>query len=101
MSDHLPWVARGRAGTHGGKTEVRADERDDEFDTAGDDRAAWRPDDPIDESATAGARVDSNGIVTAWSEGARRLLGYRSTEVIGRPRHHCSQGSRPSRRFVP
>ncbi|MGQ4334757.1 SpoIIE family protein phosphatase [Streptomyces hayashii] len=54
-------------------------------DTAGDDRAAWRPDDPIDESATAGACVDSEGTVTRWSEGARRLLGYRSTEVIGRP----------------
>ncbi|MET7679786.1 SpoIIE family protein phosphatase [Streptomyces sp. NPDC005423] len=54
-------------------------------DTAGDDPAAWRPDDPIDTSATARARLDANGIVTGWSEGARRLLGYRSAEVIGRP----------------
>ncbi|MCX4860475.1 SpoIIE family protein phosphatase [Streptomyces canus] len=52
--------------------------------TADDDRAAGRPDDLIDESATARATVDPDGIVTGWSEGARRLLGYRPTEVIGR-----------------
>lgn len=65
-------------------------------DTAGDDRAAWRPDDPIEESATAGAGVDSNGIVTRWSEGARRLLGYRSTEVIGRPAASLLAGKPPA-----
>ncbi|MFH9550158.1 SpoIIE family protein phosphatase [Streptomyces sp. NPDC017435] len=64
-------------------------------DTAGDDRATWRPDDPIDESATASAGVDSNGIVTGWSEGARRLLGYRSTEVIGRPAASLLAGEPP------
>ncbi|MFD3502599.1 SpoIIE family protein phosphatase [Streptomyces sp. NPDC058676] len=53
--------------------------------TADDDRAAWRPDDPVDESATARATVDPHGIVTGWSRGARRLLGYRSAEVVGRP----------------
>ncbi|RRR87553.1 PAS domain S-box protein [Streptomyces sp. RP5T] len=53
--------------------------------TGGDDRAARRPGDPVDESATAGARVDAHGIVTGWSEGARRLLGYRAAEVVGRP----------------
>ncbi|MFL5998670.1 MAG: SpoIIE family protein phosphatase [Streptomyces sp.] len=51
---------------------------------ADDDRAAWLPEDPVDESATASATVDPHGIVTGWSEGARRLLGYRSAEVIGR-----------------
>lgn len=65
-------------------------------DTAGDDRAAWRPDDPIDESATAGACVDANGIVTRWSEGARRLLGYRSTEVVGRPAASLLAGEPPA-----
>ncbi|MFF7266352.1 SpoIIE family protein phosphatase [Streptomyces sp. NPDC008159] len=53
--------------------------------TADDDRAAWQPRDTVNEAATARATVDPNGIVTGWSEGARRLLGYRSAEVIGRP----------------
>ncbi|MFF9121311.1 SpoIIE family protein phosphatase [Streptomyces massasporeus] len=39
----------------------------------------------VDEAATAKALVDGHGIVTGWSEGARRLLGYRAAEVIGRP----------------
>ncbi|MFG2810864.1 SpoIIE family protein phosphatase [Streptomyces massasporeus] len=39
----------------------------------------------VDEAATAEAFVDGQGIVTGWSEGARRLLGYRASEVIGRP----------------
>jgi PAS domain S-box-containing protein len=51
--------------------------------TAGDDRAAWSKG-PVDEAATARATVDRRGIVTGWSEGARRLLGYRSSEVVGR-----------------
>ncbi len=37
----------------------------------------------IDEAATARAVVDGHGVVTAWNEGARRLLGYRAPEVIG------------------
>ncbi|MGW3985329.1 SpoIIE family protein phosphatase, partial [Streptomyces mirabilis] len=28
--------------------------------------------------------IDSNGTITAWSDGARRLLGYSSVEVVGR-----------------
>ncbi|WP_367318895.1 SpoIIE family protein phosphatase [Streptomyces sp. HUAS ZL42] len=34
---------------------------------------------------TATATVDGRGVVTGWSEGARRLLGYGSSEVVGRP----------------
>ncbi|MEY9834836.1 SpoIIE family protein phosphatase [Streptacidiphilus sp. EB103A] len=49
-----------------------------------DDRAAWPEEDPVDGAATARATVDPRGIVTGWSEGARRLLGYRSAEVVGR-----------------
>ncbi|MEE1799327.1 SpoIIE family protein phosphatase [Streptomyces sp. JV176] len=52
--------------------------------TTGDDRPP-RPEDPAAGAATARATVDPRGIVTGWSEGARRLLGYRSSEVVGRP----------------
>ncbi|MFF6879864.1 SpoIIE family protein phosphatase [Streptomyces sp. NPDC012474] len=38
----------------------------------------------VDEAATARVVVDGRGVVTAWNEGARRLLGYRAPEVIGR-----------------
>ncbi|GAA3482048.1 SpoIIE family protein phosphatase [Streptomyces yanii] len=31
------------------------------------------------------ATTDEQGIVTGWSEGARRLLGYRPEDVVGRP----------------
>ncbi|MGW4562202.1 PAS domain-containing protein, partial [Streptomyces sp. NPDC004561] len=34
---------------------------------------------------TATATVDEQGILTGWSEGARRLLGYDSSAVVGRP----------------
>ncbi|MZF86084.1 SpoIIE family protein phosphatase [Streptomyces sp. SID5643] len=37
----------------------------------------------VDEAATARAVVDGHGVVTAWNEGAGRLLGYRAPEVIG------------------
>ncbi|WP_234311766.1 SpoIIE family protein phosphatase [Streptomyces griseus] len=39
----------------------------------------------MDEAATATAVVDGRGLVTAWSAGARRLLGYPASEVVGRP----------------
>src|ERR1043166_5569872 len=32
----------------------------------------------------ASAAVDGHGLVTAWSAGARRLLGYEPVEVVGR-----------------
>lgn len=52
-----------------------------------------RPSSPSGEWARAGiapqepctATVDERGIVTAWSEGAGRLLGYGPAEVVGRP----------------
>ncbi|MFF7972170.1 SpoIIE family protein phosphatase [Streptomyces sp. NPDC007905] len=34
---------------------------------------------------TATATIDEQGILTGWSEGARRLLGYESSAVVGRP----------------
>ncbi|MEU3860911.1 SpoIIE family protein phosphatase [Streptomyces sp. NPDC028722] len=34
---------------------------------------------------TATATIDDRGILTGWSEGARRLLGYDSSVVVGRP----------------
>ncbi|MFE7834746.1 SpoIIE family protein phosphatase [Streptomyces sp. NPDC057474] len=46
-----------------------------------------RPDesDASPESAfTATATINEQGIVTGWSEGARRLLGYTASEVAGR-----------------
>ncbi|MFI5764211.1 SpoIIE family protein phosphatase [Streptomyces sp. NPDC051563] len=36
-------------------------------------------------TATATATVSEQGIVTGWSEEARRLLGYAPAEVVGRP----------------
>ncbi|MFJ9830497.1 SpoIIE family protein phosphatase [Streptomyces sp. NPDC101169] len=34
---------------------------------------------------TATATIDEQGILTSWSEGARRLLGYEDAAVVGRP----------------
>ncbi|POX62372.1 ATPase [Streptomyces sp. Ru62] len=34
---------------------------------------------------TATATIDEQGVLTGWSEGARRLLGYDSPAVVGRP----------------
>jgi PAS domain S-box-containing protein len=42
-------------------------------------------DDVVDEARTARAAVDDHGIVTGWSEGARRLLGYPPGEIVGQP----------------
>ncbi|MFB7270286.1 SpoIIE family protein phosphatase [Streptomyces sp. NPDC056244] len=38
----------------------------------------------VDEEFTARVTVDSRGVVTGWNDGARRLLGYRAPEVVGR-----------------
>ncbi|MFE0512257.1 SpoIIE family protein phosphatase [Streptomyces sp. NPDC058964] len=38
-----------------------------------------------DPAASATAVVDAQGIVTGWSPGAERLLGYPRQEVVGRP----------------
>ncbi|UUU33709.1 SpoIIE family protein phosphatase [Streptomyces sp. CA-210063] len=39
----------------------------------------------IDEAATARVTLDEQGTVTGWGTGAERLLGYRATEIVGRP----------------
>ncbi|MGY0055873.1 SpoIIE family protein phosphatase [Streptomyces sp. LZ34] len=44
-----------------------------------------RSDDLFDEASTARATIDERGIVTGWSEGARRLLGHPGAAVVGRP----------------
>ncbi|UGQ11676.1 SpoIIE family protein phosphatase [Yinghuangia sp. ASG 101] len=49
--------------------------------------APWPPD-PVDASRTASAVVDPRGVVTEWSTGAVRLLGYTSAEMVGRPAAH-------------
>ncbi|SES27303.1 PAS domain S-box-containing protein [Streptomyces sp. yr375] len=38
-----------------------------------------------DDPLTARAVVDDHGMIAEWSEGARKLLGYPSAQVIGRP----------------
>lgn len=47
--------------------------------------AGNRPGDLIDAVCTSTATVDNRGVITGWSEGARRLLGYRHEEILGRP----------------
>ncbi|MFF4582471.1 SpoIIE family protein phosphatase [Streptomyces sp. NPDC001389] len=42
-------------------------------------------DDLPDPTMSATAVVDARGVVTGWSEGAERLLGYPSRAAIGRP----------------
>ncbi|WP_439947475.1 SpoIIE family protein phosphatase [Streptomyces sp. BBFR109] len=37
------------------------------------------------EQASVAAIVDAHGVVTGWSEGARRLTGYPAEETVGRP----------------
>ena len=37
------------------------------------------------EQASAAAIVDTRGIVTGWSEGARRLTGHPAEDAVGRP----------------
>ncbi|MBA2946089.1 SpoIIE family protein phosphatase [Streptomyces himalayensis] len=49
------------------------DERPDESDAS------------LDSAYTATATIDEQGIVTGWSEGAGRLLGYVPSEIVGRP----------------
>lgn len=37
------------------------------------------------EDSSATMIVDARGLVTGWSEGARRLTGYPAEAVVGRP----------------
>ncbi|NEW77401.1 ATP-binding SpoIIE family protein phosphatase [Streptomyces rhizosphaericus] len=39
---------------------------------------------PLDMVYLATATMDAHGVVTGWSEGAQRLLGYRPEEIVGR-----------------
>ncbi|MFE3741124.1 SpoIIE family protein phosphatase [Streptomyces sp. NPDC059134] len=43
-----------------------------------------RPGVPFDGANTARATVDPRGVLTSWSEGAERLLGYAESETVGR-----------------
>jgi PAS domain S-box-containing protein len=52
--------------------------------SAADDGPSTWPQESVDEAATARAVVDGHGVVAAWNDGARRLLGYRAPEVVGR-----------------
>ncbi|MGW7378237.1 SpoIIE family protein phosphatase [Streptomyces sp. NPDC054794] len=40
---------------------------------------------PFDDAATARAVIDDDGVLVAWNEGARRLLGHTAAETVGRP----------------
>ncbi|WP_405764248.1 SpoIIE family protein phosphatase [Streptomyces sp. NBC_00080] len=52
--------------------------------SAGDEGRGASSREIFDEASTASVIVDGHGIVTAWNEGARRLLGYRAAEITGR-----------------
>ncbi|MGK5694997.1 SpoIIE family protein phosphatase [Streptomyces sp. URMC 128] len=52
--------------------------------SASDDGPVAGSQERFDGAATARVVVNDLGVVTAWNEGARRLLGYRAPEVVGR-----------------
>lgn len=52
--------------------------------TASENRVPW-PEDAAAAAGSARVTVDPHGNVTGWNEGARRLLGYASEEIVGRP----------------
>ncbi|GGL63761.1 hypothetical protein GCM10010129_04300 [Streptomyces fumigatiscleroticus] len=43
------------------------------------------PVNPFDDASAARAVIDDTGTLLAWNEGARRLLGHRPDDVVGRP----------------
>ncbi|MFI6933769.1 SpoIIE family protein phosphatase [Streptomyces sp. NPDC050287] len=51
----------------------------------GGGRRASAVEDVVRETLTARATVDERGRVTAWSDGAQRLLGYPAARILGRP----------------
>ncbi|WP_437042048.1 SpoIIE family protein phosphatase [Streptomyces sp. enrichment culture] len=48
------------------------------------------------EQASAAAVVDARGVVTGWSDGARRLTGYPAEEVVGRAARELLAADPPS-----
>ncbi|MGW5664796.1 SpoIIE family protein phosphatase [Streptomyces sp. NPDC003758] len=40
---------------------------------------------PFDDADTARAFIDDEGVLVEWNEGARRLLGYAPSDIVGRP----------------
>ncbi|MFE1207457.1 PAS domain S-box protein, partial [Streptomyces sp. NPDC058762] len=47
------------------------------------------------EDSSATVIVDARGLVTGWSDGARRLTGYTAEEVVGRPARDLLCPGRP------
>ncbi|MFF3465094.1 SpoIIE family protein phosphatase [Streptomyces sp. NPDC002619] len=47
--------------------------------------ASFEPTDTTMAASTATATIGPQGIVTGWSEGARRLLGHAPSEILGQP----------------
>jgi PAS domain S-box-containing protein len=45
----------------------------------------WNDPDPRQLAAMAVALLDAEGVVTGWSPGARRMLGYAPEEAVGQP----------------
>jgi PAS domain S-box-containing protein len=50
-----------------------------------DDHGAHPVQGVVREALTARATIDEHGTVTAWSDGAERLLGYAPPQILGRP----------------
>ncbi|MFJ7904530.1 SpoIIE family protein phosphatase [Streptomyces sp. NPDC096198] len=59
---------------------------------------------PPPEDTAAAVLLDADGLVTGWTSGARRLLGHRAEEVLGRAAHDLiaapdtEEGPRPGHR---
>ena len=53
-----------------------------------------------DDAASARVTIDAHGTVTGWNEGASRLLGYRSAEVLGQAASRLLADGKPSAQMV-
>ncbi|MFJ8026791.1 SpoIIE family protein phosphatase [Streptomyces sp. NPDC096311] len=53
--------------------------------TAGQETSPRDDRDVVGEALTARVDIDEHGLVTGWNEGAERLLGYSSAQILGRP----------------
>lgn len=49
------------------------------------------------EDSSAAMTVDARGLVTGWSDGARRLTGHAAEEVVGRPARDLLARGAPTR----